>query len=157
MFIEIKCFIIFGQFLSINHFFIFGQFLSINHFFIFSANFYKSNISSLFSSQWIIQNSPIGGSCAGNTGPIEKCNQTVIPNCVDRNNYCSLPPDIPTDARRDDVHRPLQDWINVPDTKLIYYCAKTNWAFNYKTDSNAPSYYFTNNINNMTITCNKNG
>ncbi len=123
----------------------------------FLDSFYQSNISSLFSSQWIIQNSPIGGSCSGNTGPIEKCNQTVIPNCVDRNNYCSLPPDIPADARRDDVHRPLQDWINVPDTKLIYYCAKTNWAFNYKTDPNAPSYYFTNNINNMTITCNKNG
>ncbi len=30
-------------------------------------------------------------------------------------------------------------------------------AFNYKTDSSAPSFYFTNNINNITITCNKNG
>ncbi len=36
--------------------------------------------------------SPIGGSCIGNTGNAEKCDQPVIPSCVDRNFYCSTPP-----------------------------------------------------------------
>ena len=107
--------------------------------------------------QWEIWNSPMGGSCSGNTATPEKCEQPVIPACVDRNAYCTLPPDIPTDARRDELFRPLQDWITVPDTKLKYYCSKPNWAFNYNTDPAAPSFYFTKNINNLTITCNKNG
>jgi hypothetical protein len=64
---------------------------------------------------------------------------------------------IPTQATRNDIQRPLQDWINFPDTKLNYYCLANNWAFAYKTDVNAPSFYFTKNINNMTIICNKNG
>jgi hypothetical protein len=51
----------------------------------------------------------------------------------------------------------LQDWINIPGTKLRYYCSKFNWAFAYKTDPKAPSYAFTKNIDNMTITCNING
>jgi hypothetical protein len=106
---------------------------------------------------WQITNSPIGGSCTGNTGTVEKCAQPVIPACVDRNAYCTAPPDIPAFARRDDLYRPLQDWINVPDTKLRYYCAQNNWAFGYKTDPTAPSFYFTKNINNITITCNEKG
>jgi hypothetical protein len=57
---------------------------------------------------------------------VEKCAQPVIPACVDRNAYCTAPPDIPAFARRDDLHRPLQDWINVPDTKLRYYCAQVS-------------------------------
>ena len=88
---------------------------------------------------------------------IEKCYQPVLPKCVDRNSYCSLPPQLPTLARRDDLYRPLQDWITVPDTKLRYYCPDKNWAFDYKTDPNAPSYYFTKNVNNITMTCNKKG
>ena len=88
---------------------------------------------------------------------IEKCLQPSVPSCVDRNHYCSLPPPVPNNARLDEIFRPLQDWINFPDTKLKYYCPDRNWAFNYKTDPKAPSYYFTNNLNNITITCNKNG
>jgi hypothetical protein len=66
------------------------------------------------SRQWIVFNSPVGGSCAGNTASPDKCLKPMIPACVDRNNYCTLPPDIPANARRDDVYRPLQDWITVP-------------------------------------------
>ena len=101
--------------------------------------------------------SPIGESCIGNTGIVEKCDQPVLKACVDRNKYCEQPPQTPIQATRDDLYRPLQDWMNVPDTKLKYYCLTNNWAFNYKTDAAADSFYFTNNINNITITCNKNG
>ena len=44
--------------------------------------------------------------------------QPKIPECKDRNHYCSAPPNIPGGGgRRDDVIRPLQDWINFPGTK----------------------------------------
>ena len=68
-------------------------------------------------SQWKIVNSPVGESCPGNTGTVEKCAQPVIPNCVDRNVYCTLPPSTPKEARLDELYRPLTDWNNVPDTK----------------------------------------
>ena len=115
-----------------------------------------SNLTNPFR-QWIIFNSPIGGSCTGNTNTPEKCLAPVIPACVDRNNYCTTPPAIPANAKREELFRPLEDWITFPDTKLRYYCSKSSWAFNYKTDPAAPSYYVTKNINNMTNTCNGNG
>ena len=46
-------------------------------------------------------------------------------------------------------------WISF--CRLKYYCPKANWAFDYKTDPDAPSFYFTKNINSVTITCNKFG
>jgi hypothetical protein len=65
-------------------------------------------------------NSPLGGSCTGNTDPYEHCLQPVIPPCVDRNVYCSLPPAAPAGAQVVDVRRPLTQWNNVPDTKYGY-------------------------------------
>ena len=35
---------------------------------------------------------PVGESCSGNTGDLEKCEQPVIKECVDRNKYCTGPP-----------------------------------------------------------------
>ena len=42
-------------------------------------------------------------------------------------------------------------------TQLTYYCSKFNWAFGYKYNLQVPSFAFTKNINNLTITCNGNG
>ena len=35
---------------------------------------------------------PVGESCTGNTGDLEKCERPEIPVCVDRNKYCTGPP-----------------------------------------------------------------
>ena len=35
---------------------------------------------------------PVGESCSGNTGDLEKCERPVIKECVDRNKYCTGPP-----------------------------------------------------------------
>jgi hypothetical protein len=113
----------------------------------------------IFSSQWQLLYSPIGESCNVSIGnaDVEKCVKPILKPCVDRNKYCDAPPPIPTLATKDDIYVPVPQWNNVPDTKFNYYCLTNNWAFNYKTSPTAPSYYFTKNINNMTITCNKNG
>ena len=46
----------------------------------------------LFYRAWEILYGPLKGSCPTNTGTMEKCDQPVIPSCIDRNKYCTLPP-----------------------------------------------------------------
>ena len=55
------------------------------------------------------------------------------------------------------MNLPLEKWLNVPDTKLRYSCDEDGWAFDYKTDPNLASFYFAENVDNMTITCNEFG
>ena len=43
------------------------------------------------------------------------------------------------------------------ETILKYECEKDNWAFAYPYDTTKPSFFFTNNVNNITITCNYSG
>ena len=38
------------------------------------------------------ETTPIGESCTGNTGDLEKCARPTIKECVDRNKYCTGPP-----------------------------------------------------------------
>ena len=46
---------------------------------------------------------------------------------------------------------------NQAETILEYVCEKDNWAFAYPYDTTKPSFFFTNNVNNITITCNYSG
>ena len=43
------------------------------------------------------------------------------------------------------------------ETVLTYACANQNWAFSYPTDESLPSYFFTKNVNNITMSCNYSG
>jgi len=81
----------------------------------------------------------------------------VIPACVDKNIYCFPPPAVPLNGGRISVSQPAESWLTVPGTTLKYFCNQTNWAFNYKTNPSAPSFYFAENINNITIKCSQNG
>ena len=63
----------------------------------------------------------------------------------------------PTGAQYDELSRPLDDWINIPGTQLKYTCPQTNWAFDYPYDATLPSFFFTPNLNNITIYCNLKG
>ena len=114
-----------------------------------------------FFRQWIIENSPLDVSCPGNMGSIEKCLTPSIPNCVDRNIYCDSPPaTFPSGTTSFEVVKNLLGdgkWLNLPDTTLKYTCKNSGWAFSYQTDPRLPSFYFAENINNITISCNKNG
>ena len=105
----------------------------------------------------MIENGPFGESCTGNSTLPDKCFVPIIPKCIDRNFYCELPPKTPLKSTRSDIYISANGWLNVPGTKLSYVCNNASWAFNYKTDPKMPSFYFTENINNITITCNKYG
>ena len=43
------------------------------------------------------------------------------------------------------------------ETVLTYTCNTQNWAFSYPYDETQPSFAFTNNVDNITITCNYSG
>ena len=64
---------------------------------------------------------------------------------------------IPKGGTRDDLNIVLTGWKNIPTTKLHYYCLTNNWAFGYSTNVSAPSFYFTQNLNNITMVCSVNG
>ena len=100
---------------------------------------------------------PKGESCKESVGIEEKCRSPNIPNCVDKNKYCSLPPMPPQNGTMDIIEQPLQNYLTIPGTKVVYECPSQNWAFDYEYDETLPSFYFTENINNMTITCNQQG
>ena len=107
--------------------------------------------------KWVVEGGPVGETCAGATGDEERCSQPTIPDCVDKNPYCSYPPMAPTNGKMIETNRPLDDYLTVPGTTLYYYCPTPNWAFDYSYDESQPSFYFTKNVNNITITCNDQG
>ena len=69
----------------------------------------------------------------------------------------SLPPSTPADGNIEIIKSldPVTD--DQAETVLTYTCSKQNWAFNYPYDESQPSFAFTNNIENITITCNYSG
>ena len=107
---------------------------------------------------WQIDGGVIGETCPGTAGnPIEDCDQPKIPKCVDKNKYCTDPPTIPKFANRNDINIAAPGYKIHPGTVFYYYCPLSNWAFDYSYDESLPSYIFTNNVNNMTITCDPEG
>ena len=107
--------------------------------------------------KWVISGGPIGETCEGATGTEERCLEPVIPDCVDKNPYCSYPPLASDNGKMIVMNRPLDDYLTVPGTTMYYYCPTPNWAFDYSYDTTQPSFYFTKNVNNITITCNEEG
>lgn len=63
-----------------------------------SRQFLFSLLFSLWSLRIVYENGtvegtvPVGESCSGNTGDLEKCERPVIKECIDRNKYCTGPP-----------------------------------------------------------------
>ena len=48
-------------------------------------------------------------------------------------------------------------WSTIPKTQIKYKCKQANHYFDYSTDQELPSFHFTKNIKELTITCNDNG
>ena len=107
---------------------------------------------------WIVSGGSVGETCDGATGTEERCYSPEIPDCVDKNKYCSYPPMAPLNGQMHEINRPADDYLTVPGTELFYKCPTANWAFNYGYDEdNFISYAFTKNVNNLTILCNEHG
>ena len=65
-----------------------------------------------------------------------------------------LPPTVPLNANRTVVKSFDQDTNDQAETVLTYTCSQPGWAFNYPYDESKPSFAFTVNIHEITITCN---
>ncbi len=107
---------------------------------------------------WLVHGGYTGDSCSGAIqGEPEKCDVPIIPACVDRNKYCSIPPPVPGGASIKFVNKPLPTHDNISNTIITYECDHPGFAFGYSTDPMAPSHYFVNNIHSLNITCNFDG
>ena len=116
------------------------------------------NLTCELDETWRVSGGPVGETCAEATGEVERCLIPEVPDCVDKNKYCSYPPMSPPLGKMLEKERPVDDYLTVPGTTMYYYCPTPNWAFNYGYDEdNFVSYHFTKNINEMTITCNDQG
>ena len=115
------------------------------------------NLTCGLDENWVVSGGPVGETCEGATGNEERCYSPIIPDCVDKNKYCSYPPMAPKNGKMIEMNRPLDDYLTVPSTTLYYYCPTPQWAFDYTYDTSLPSFYFTKNVNNITATCNDAG
>ena len=59
---------------------------------ILSLSFSKWSLRIVYENGTVEGTVPVGESCSGNTGDLEKCERPVIKECVDRNKYCTGPP-----------------------------------------------------------------
>ena len=64
-----------------------------------------------------------------------------------------LPPTVPLDAAITVVKSFDHDTNDQAETVLTYTCSQPGWAFNYPYDESKPSFAFTVNIHEITITC----
>ncbi|TRY71799.1 hypothetical protein TCAL_10551, partial [Tigriopus californicus] len=111
--------------------------------------------------KWIVSGTPSGSICP-DENPLESvysCESPAIPECLDQTVYCPKPPEIPKDAEREDIIRPVNvtEYDHVPGTKLIFKCPKPMWAFNYSLPTPFISYAYSTNIDNISIECTESG
>lgn len=106
-----------------------------------------------------MHNVPIGDSCQDDGEDFEKCLSPEIPSCIDTNIYCRTPPGAPQDGVRTDTNRPVVEdgYDNFNGTEIVYTCPTLNWYFDYILPDPFVSYFYSTNINNITIKCNEDG
>lgn len=84
------------------------------------------------------------------------CSSVTIPDCADRTILCSEPP-IPERSVMNFTMKPNQNSNKEYGTKIEYWCPDRMHFFDYPVGENFVSYYYTKNINMITVTCNKDG
>ena len=84
------------------------------------------------------------------------CSYASIPACADRRIYCSEPPQ---PERSSIVVSTKPNLLNNRQylTAIQYSCPDTKFFFDYPVGSNFVSYYYTNNVNSINVTCNHDG
>lgn len=83
------------------------------------------------------------------------CQSIFIPDCEDRNVYCSSLQK-PANASKAFLAQPVPG-LNIFGTVVTFTCTNRNWYFNYSVPANLVSYYYSNNMNTATLTCNSFG
>ena len=81
------------------------------------------------------------------------CQAIFIPDCVDRNVYCSNVP-TPTESTKSITVPAASNGLSTVGTSFSFVCPQNNFFFDYSLPKNLTSYYYSNNINTSTVTCN---
>jgi hypothetical protein len=110
------------------------------------------NIISTISRFWEADNSMKGETCLSQQAD-GSCKSIAIPSCVDRTVYCSK---LPAPKNSTIINLNGTNPKNLPQlgTSVRFTCPSKNWYFNYSIPGNLMSFYYSTNINNMTLTCN---
>ena len=106
--------------------------------------------------RWTVTNGIDGETCTNwNKNSTElMCDNVNIPACADRTIYCTLPPK-PEGATWNILNAPNPSNLGEYLTSLVIYCPDTKHYFDYPVGPNFTSFYYTTNINSISLTCNQ--
>ena len=112
----------------------------------------------LYFRKWTVANGIDGETCTDwKTGDTELwCAYARIPSCADRRIYCTEPPQ-PERATIKVTNKPNTLNNRQYLTSIEYACPDKKYYFNYPVGDNFVSYYYTNNVNSINVTCNQDG
>ena len=106
---------------------------------------------------WHVTGGILGETCATSENSTELwCRNVTLFPCVDRTIHCN---NIPTflNNQVEILDEPEPGILTVWNTSLSLTCPTLNWYFDYSVPANLVSFYYSNNINQTTLTCNKDG
>ena len=103
----------------------------------------------------MVTNAMPGETCIG-PQPDGTCLEVYIPDCVDRTIYCNPLPSF-ENATVELLNEPEVGSPNLLDTSYNLTCQEKNNYFDYSVPANLVSFYYSTNINEMTLTCLKEG
>ena len=128
----------------------------------FTSFYYTNNIDTITLKcnefkYWTVQNGIDGETCSNKFPESEDlhCEFVNIPACSDRAILCSDPP-MPAKSKIDFIIRPDPERFE-HNTRVQYTCPDRNHFFDYEVGDEFISYFYTENVNAINITCNHNG
>ncbi len=84
------------------------------------------------------------------------CESIEIPDCEDRNVYCNELPAL-TVAELTYSNIPDPAALTLVDTSVNIKCTEENWHFDYAVQTDFVSFHYSNNINELNLTCTEYG
>ena len=110
---------------------------------------------------WEIENGVANETCTNekpefNDGKLH-CKHWTIPMCVDRTIRCATPPSPGTPTKTEVLSSPDPDDLRIMHTEIRYTCEQRNYYFDYPLSNDFVSYHYEPTMNNIKITCNKEG
>ena len=141
--------------------------LEKNFFFDFSVpddliSFYYSNninITTMYCNKdryWVIENGAVEGeTCESSRTDAVWCKNVVQPMCVDRTIRCNPLQPMFWDTDMEMLKEVATNDHREYGTSIRLTCPQRNYFFDFSTEPDLISYYYSNNINDTVITCNK--
>ena len=140
-----------------------------NHYFDFSVPadlvsfFYSNNINrtTMYCNKdtyWVFEDGYVEGETCSSAKTDEMwCKSVVQPNCVDRTVRCGALQSVFGGADKELLAEPNPDDHTEYGTSIRLTCPQRNYYFDFSVPSDLVSYFYSNNINETVITCNRDG